>query len=458
MLLLPPASPARRLERLVAALPLSLLLLSGCSDAPLPLEPRVFPEKPQALAGPIITVSNTDDAGAGSLRQAIIDAPAGATIQFAAAIAGKTIVLSTGQLEIDKALTVEGPASAGMTISGGLSSRVFYVAAGGDAVLRNLSIVDGRATDGGGILVIDGKLTVDHSLVANNEAVSDVGGGIKVFDGELVLVNSTVSGNSTQSSGGGVGGSGDFTIRNSTIAFNTADNAGGLFLPIGSLIIRNSIIANNVVGGLPDNCRFTSGTSITVAGPVISNNASCGMGSGLIVHDPKLLPLANNGGPTKTHAIQFGPAVDAGTSCSEATDQRYVVRNQGTSCDLGAFEFTDYGTVTVTLNPNAAVNAKTGTATLTGTVKCSAEVEVAYYLQMTQTQKTTGRFTTVVSAIALASTPNCTFGPVPWTVVLTPPTGKFEPGAATVAVTATALGEGFLQSKLEVPLKLFQVK
>jgi hypothetical protein len=66
------ASPARLVSRLVGVLPavlffLSLFLFYGCSDAPLPVEPRV-PAGPHALVGPTVTVTNTDDAGARSLR------------------------------------------------------------------------------------------------------------------------------------------------------------------------------------------------------------------------------------------------------------------------------------------------------------------------------------------------------------------------------------------------------
>jgi hypothetical protein len=102
-------------------------------------------------------------------------------------------------------------------------------------------------------------------------------------------------------------------------------------------------------------------------GANLSNDASCGTGAGMIVLPVGIGDLADNGGPTKTHALLLGsPAIDAGTSCTEATDQRRVARNQGSSCDIGAFEFTDFATLTVTMDPNIAVNAKTGAATVTG--------------------------------------------------------------------------------------------
>ena len=109
----------------------SMLLLpivavfSGCSDAPTTVTPRVAAASHDLLAPPVVTVMNTDDAGAGSLRQAITDAPDGATIHFDLGVAGQTIVLTTGELAIAKTLTIEGPVPAGMTISGNLSSGCF---------------------------------------------------------------------------------------------------------------------------------------------------------------------------------------------------------------------------------------------------------------------------------------------------------------------------------------------
>lgn len=237
-----PASPTGRFKRLVPVLPVALFLY-GCSDAPSPVEPRVLPVRPHALLAPTVTVTNTDDAGAGSLRQAITDAPAAAVIQFDAAIAGKTITLTSGKLDIDKAVTIEGP-PAGITISGGLTDRVLWIYPDVDAVLRNVAIVNGRSTFGGGVMD-EGRLTLDHSLVANNEG-TERGGGIYVPPNSgavLVLVNSTVSGNLSRRAGGGIASFGSVFIRNSTIVENTGEDAGGLLGGEGVVSLRNSIIA-----------------------------------------------------------------------------------------------------------------------------------------------------------------------------------------------------------------------
>jgi hypothetical protein len=176
--------------------------------------------------------------------------------------------------------------------------------------------------------------------------------------------------------------------------------------------------------------------------------------------DLTLGPLANNGGPSKTHALLLGsPAIDGGRSCTEATDQRHVARNQGNSCDIGAFEFTDFATVTVTIGPNIAVNAKTGAATVTGTIKCSAPAGARLTISLSQTQKTTGKFTTIVQAatpptVILCPTANSAFS---WSFTLTPQSGKFAPGAATGAATGL-VPNGFITPNVTTQVKLFQVK
>ena len=457
-----PKSATRLSRRAMLLLPVAFFY--GCNDTPTAPTPRVG-ATPHALLAPIVTVTNTDDDGPGSLRQAINVAPEGAVIQFDAAIAGQTIVLSTGQLFIIKALTIEGPVPAGITISGGLSSRVFRVLLSGDLVLRNLAIVNGKDPapgDGGGGLVLFGTALLDHVLVANNQT-ENVGGGIFVHSsGQLTLVNSTVSGNFGLSVGG-IYSSGTATIWNSTVANNlSAPGAGGGIVTAGRAYLRNSIIANN--GDNDDatvdaNCRAGTDGQFLYSGTNLSNDDSCGSAANTIIASPVLAPLANNGGPTKTHALaESSPAIDGGTMCSESTDQRHVTRNQGRTCDIGAFEFNDFGTVTLTIGPNVAVNTKTGSVTLTGTITCSRPATVGYDVGMSQTQKTTGRFTTIVQATASIPVGACGTSPSSWSTTLTPQAGKFEPGAATGTATTTILPASFLSPSVTSPLKVFQVK
>jgi hypothetical protein len=443
---------------------LPIAFFYGCNDAPTTPTSRIG-ATPHALLAPVVTVTNTDDDGPGSLRQAISIAPAGAVIQFDAAIAGRTIVLSSGQLLIAQALTIEGPVPAGMTISGGLSSRVFRVNVSGDVIFRNLAIVNGydpAPGEGGGAIALLGTALLDHVLVANNQTENN-GGGISVLSsGRLTLVNSTVSGNFGFSVGG-IYSNGTATIWNSTIANNlSAPGFGGGIFADGRVYLRNSIIANN--GDNDDatvdaNCRPGTNGLFLYSGTNLSNDDSCGSAANTVIANPLLAPLADNGGPTKTHALgESSPAIDAGTLCSESTDQRYVTRNQGRTCDIGAFEFNDFGTITLTIGPNVAVNTKTGSASLTGTITCSKPATVGFDVGMSQTQKTTGRFTTIAQATASIPVGSCGTSPSSWSVALTPQAGKFEPGSATGSATTTVKPASFLAATVTSPLKLFQVK
>ena len=105
-----------------------------------------------------------------------------------------------------------------------------------------------------------------------------------------------------------------------------------------------------------------------------------------------------------------------------------------------------------------AVNAKTGVITLTGTISCSKPTQVGLNLGVSQTQKTTGRFTTIVQADGFAGFSLCGPTPSSWSVPLTPQSGKFEPGSATGTATTGVYAATFLPATVTSPLKVFQVK
>jgi hypothetical protein len=452
-------TPMRWLKRILPLVPVAFY---GCSDPSAPVARRMD-ARVHALAAPVITVTNTDDSGAGSLRQAMFDATPGTVIQFDPAIAGQTIVLS-GVLKGASAYTIEGPVPKGITISGNLTTQVFEVFNNADLVLRNLSIVNGRDVEGAGIQIDKGTVTLDHVLVANNEASAN-GGGIALTDpaAQLVLVNTTVSGNIAGFGGGGIASQGSVIIRNSTITSNIAAAAGGLYGNNGSLSLRNSIIAGNVDNDATNlvepNCHFEPSLNLVYSGANQSNDDTCGAAPTITIGDPNLGPLADNGGPTKTHALpSLSSAIDAGALCTESTDQRYVQRNQGLSCDLGAFEFNDFGTFTFTIGPNIAINAKTGVATVTGTIKCSKLGSATLTVGLSQTQKTTGRFTTIIQGTAGTNVALCSTTPSSWSASVTPGSGKFENGTATATVTTAIFPVGFLEGNATASVKVYAVK
>jgi len=228
---------------------------------------------------------------------------------------------------------------------------------------------------GGGINVDnDASLLIDRSLIAGNRSPLSSGGGILIAsrDTQVQIRNSTISGNSAGVYGGGLAvrrgrTEGLLLIESSTVADNTAtENGGGIFLNgdyLGPRIhVENSIFAGNSVNGTtpgPDNCALGGDMALpdlVSLGFNLDSDGTCGLSeaSDLSSVDPLLGSLADNGGPTKTHALLEGsPAIDAGSTSPFAVDvdQRNVARPQGSRRDIGAFERQESETPGVTDTP-----------------------------------------------------------------------------------------------------------
>ena len=132
----------------------NLEFVKGDIEAPLALNPQAIADYQGTLA--TVTVTNNNDSGPGSLRDAIADAAAGDIITFAPGLASQTITLTSGQLDIPvgKNITIDGAAAPGLTISGNNSSRAFFVnanvATATTFTVKNLIIINGKTTDRGG--------------------------------------------------------------------------------------------------------------------------------------------------------------------------------------------------------------------------------------------------------------------------------------------------------------------
>jgi hypothetical protein len=178
----------------------------------------------------MITVTNTNDSGPGSLRQALVDANGGDTITFA--VTG-TIGLTSAELVIDKPITVSGPGADVLAVSriSNAQFRIFHVTQSSLTVnIEGLTIsgADAHFDYGGGILNDQATLILTNCSVVDNIAYSG-GGGIYSNDGgSVTIVNSIISGNHAAGGkypyGGGVAG-GSLTIINSTISGNSAVGA-----------------------------------------------------------------------------------------------------------------------------------------------------------------------------------------------------------------------------------------
>ena len=251
-----------------------------------------------------VLVSNTNDSGAGSLRQAILySSPSeGDTIAFASNVTG-VIALQLGQLAIDHDLRIVGPGAMTLAISGSHTSRVFNVTAG-TVFISGLAITNGRVTGltgspgqanggvggvggdalGGG-LYNNATLTVSNCWIVGNGAAGGVGGaddannpagtggtggvatGGGIYNNNLLtLVNCAVSGNS---SAGGLGGNGADPLDNFPSDAGGAGGAGGS--GTGGGVCNNGIL--NVT-----NCTLSGNSAAGGAGAAGRNGIADGPG------------------------------------------------------------------------------------------------------------------------------------------------------------------------------------
>jgi beta-glucanase (GH16 family) len=228
---------------------------------------------------------------------------------------------------------------------------------------------------GGGIYNGEGaSLELIDSSVTDNHANWSGGGIYSFFNSTTNIVRSTISGNVSNDVGGGIRSLGNMTITNSTISGNVATgwHGGAIFHTDGLMDILNSTIANNIAPDWAPSAIFLGewGSNVpvlTLSNTIITGNHwyacekfasggyvilisgghnvvqddSCNpVASDIIVWDALIGALADNGGPTWTHALLPGsPAIDAGDDAlCPATDQRGVTRPQGAQCDIGAYE------------------------------------------------------------------------------------------------------------------------
>src|ERR1051325_1703494 len=259
----------------------------------------------------IITVTNTNDSGPGSLREALAAANDSDSID-ATGISG-VINLTSGELLVDKSVTIPGPGANVLAVDGGNASRVFAIPLSGKSVMiTGLTIRNGHAgTTGAGV---DNEnpatVTITNCAISGNTA----GLGAGVFNGGTVTIsNSTLSGNVASSTGGASFNLGTVQITNSTLSENSAPSLGGGLLNFGPLVIGNSILKRGASGV---NIYNNGGGTVTSLGYNLSSDDGSGYLTApgdQILTDPMLGPLQDNGGPTLTHALLPGnPALHFG--------------------------------------------------------------------------------------------------------------------------------------------------
>jgi hypothetical protein len=228
------------------------------------------------------------------------------------------------------------------------------VQTGGRLWLTNSTLHGNKAMnlgDGGAILL---ENTAAQSIIQgctfSANTTEDHGGGLQIANSNHVLIrNSTFSGNRADGSGGAIrvfANLAPLTIDNSTIAFNEAGAGGGIWADQTQVDLRSCIVARNqavagrdLYGGDPIARFWAFYSLIGTDDDAVETFDQTSLA--LRGKNPRLAPLANNGGPTKTHALQKGsPALNKGeNSAALKTDQRGPgFKRKVGGVDIGAFE------------------------------------------------------------------------------------------------------------------------
>ncbi|HCU25144.1 MAG TPA: hypothetical protein DF383_09005 [Deltaproteobacteria bacterium] len=316
--------------------------------------------------------NNVNIVGAGA-QNTVLNCPGnsgcrGMMVSSGATVSASNLTIQNGQ---DSSTDAEGT---GIRNSGNLTLN--------NVIIQNNNTFD---SDGGGIfngsfdpMEPPATLLILNSTISGNRArgtgggIANGGGGNDMAVGVLTMVNCTVSGNTsgTDSDGNSAGGGifnhngSSTTLFNVTIANNTANNTngtvnggGGIHNNGGNLFINNTLIADNndassadandclgVIGSTEGHNLVEDTTGCTLAGTIAGNITGV---------DPTLGALADNGGPTPTHALlESSVAIDSGdpagcidnTGANQTTDQRGSNRpvagisGDAPVCDIGAFE------------------------------------------------------------------------------------------------------------------------
>lgn len=294
------------------------------------------PETHQVCPASLVTTSA--DSGAGSLRQVVADVCDGAVITFDAAgvfASPQTITLTTGEIVLDKNLTITAGASQ-IAVSGNGASRVFHLNSSKTAAIVGLSLISGSSA-GGGAVLNDGALTLVNATLSGNVSTGD-GGALSstATATSLTLVNTTISGNTAAGNGGGLAVlGGTASSINNTVTNNIADSnndgsgsGGGLSVAAGTVTLANTIVAGNFnEDGASDSSDDIGGTvdaasSFNLIGTGGAGGLTDGAnGNHVGVANAGLGALLANGGARQTHALtSTSLAVDAGSNANLPLD------------------------------------------------------------------------------------------------------------------------------------------
>lgn len=231
-------------------------------------------------------VINTNDSGAGSLRQILIDCDEGDEILFDAGLSGQTITLNSGEIVINKDVTLTGLGMNSLTISGNDASRVFTIAAGCSVAISDLTVAQGSVIaatpKGGGIynegMLVLSRVSVRDCMCKSTGSGDASGGGIySESNSSLEMTDCRLRMNTAEAymqfvsgpigfpmpvagsaSGGAIHSAGSLSMDGCEVSNNTAKNInehiggdahGGGILASSVANVTNCTISGNVANG-----------------------------------------------------------------------------------------------------------------------------------------------------------------------------------------------------------------
>jgi hypothetical protein len=232
----------------------------------------------------VLTVLNSADSGAGSLRDTLAGAQSGDTIVFDPSLMYETITLTSGPLALSNNLMIEGPGANLLAISGNNAGQLFTLSGNAKVTLANLTLTGGMSSQGGAVFIGgSAALTLDSDTLSANQAVGDaqkkaMGGAVFNSAGGILTIDNTVFVNNQtnailESFGGAIANAGTLTIDGVTF---TGNEALGSTTPAGWWGGSGNPAGGNLGGAILN----LDGSTATIQLSTFSGNQAMGIGAG----------------------------------------------------------------------------------------------------------------------------------------------------------------------------------
>ena len=322
------------------------------------------------------TVSNVQDSGPGSLRQAILEANAAPGTDVIQITAVGLITLLSPLPVITEAVSIQGPGAALLAVDGGNTWRVLAATAvsltltdltiqhgrpltgeggglwtTGALTLRGVNILSNTAPTQGGGAAVGGSLYMEGGRVANNRSVGGIGGGVQaeqaVISGTYFISNTAPgqgggaalgafsyvsdgrfsANRSLNAHGGGLYAAGPITLTNMVFQDNSARSDGGGVLAFGQAFVYQSQFINNQ-GGNRGGALYAGSVLVVENSAFIANSGGRG---GAVYHGVYTGRFTNDLFAGNTATIAGGQLLLRGPSTVEMRHVTAVGMGSGTA-------------------------------------------------------------------------------------------------------------------------------